>query len=308
MNNRKDGKKVKKRVFFSFFQTHKKVAFSLIIGISFATFFVTLNYGRYVKEIVQMYYLRTQNFYFSSDKLTINGKTYEINPWSATEPAKIDINMSSLLNSIKGTSENIVYNVSCSATEKVYCYLENRGIVSQERIINTDDHKDSFIVTVDAKEGMTFATGEKVSVTITVESISPYKETLTATFELIIGDYGVNYEIEDEVGNLYFDALVTNTLDCDEVKFKLTIPNKYIDDIFFDMSNNVLDGNATTTTVTGSDGHSYINSITFTVEPKSSILVRYYKAHIDKDYSYTVGDGSTSVITFEELERSDTCD
>lgn len=307
MINRKDGKKVKKRMFFNFFQTHKKIAFCLTIGLFFVAFFLTLNYGRYVKDVVEMYYLRTQNFYFSSDKLTIHGKTYEINPWSGDEPAKIDVNMSSLLNSIKGTSENIVYNASCSASEKVYCYFGSIGNTSQEGTIDTGDHKDSFTVFVEAKENVSFATGEKVTVTITAESVSPYKETLTATFEIIIGDYGINYEIEDEVGNLYFDALVTNTLDCEAVKVKLTIPNRYIDFIYFDMSNTILES-STYTTTEASNGYEYINSVTFTVGPKSSLLVRYYKAYTDKDYSYTVGDGTESVISFEELERSDTCD
>lgn len=299
MNKKKDVKKIKKSLFFNFFRTHKKIATCLIIGVGFLAFFFMLNFGRYVKDVIESYYLKSQNFYFSSDKLTIHGKNYEINPWSGTIDYDISISMSSLLNSIKGTTENISYEVSCEGDNKVDCYIGTVGTRKVTRTIGVDTHSDNYVVTVTPKRGITFTTGEKVKVTITANSVAPYKEELSATFELIIGDYGLNFEIEDEPGSVYFKSLVTNTLDTTRTRITLTIHPDYIDSIYFDMTNTIMqqkDFDSTTTTI---DGNDYITQVSFILEPKSSLMIKYYKKDSTKDFSYILGDSKIQVINFE---------
>lgn len=312
MRKGKEGKvKLNKRISFKFFKEHKKLVTCVIVAFVLLCSFVTINYGRYVKDIIEVYYLRTKNFYFSSDKLTIHGKNYEINPWSGTTNYELSISMSSLLNSLKGTDSNIIYDLSCSTDGKVDCYIGTPGSTNVERTINNVNHSDNFIVNISPANGVKLQDGDRVSVDVKAVSKSPYIEELTATFVLVIGNYGVNYEIEDTPGDIYFDAIVTNTLDTSKAKITLEITDPAV---ALDMSNNILTVD-TTTYETGlsydykddnEDGvidsdatkHNYIKKISFIVEPKSSMMVRFYKKIPSKNYSYINGDENQPVVSF----------
>lgn len=305
MSRKREKVKLKNSAFFSFFQVHKKLAILLVIVVGFIGFSFAINYGRYVKDVIQMFYLRSQNFYFSSDKLTIHGKTYEINPWVGTETLDISISMSSLLNSIKGTSENIVYNVSCEGDAKVDCYFTTPGTTSERRTIPHDTHADNYVVSVTPKatdangNAITFSDGEVVTVKVTAESESPYEETLTATFELVIGNYGVNYEIEDSINNIYFNTYVSNTLPDETVNVILEIDPLYEEEIFFDMSNHIMQQDSfQIVETTEIDGNEYVTKISFDLNPKSSLMVKYFKQDSTKDYSYVQGDSNDAVVKF----------
>lgn len=289
-------RKIKKKISFKFFKTHKKIATLMVVGFGFLGFFFALNYGRYVIDVIEVYYLRSQNFYFSSDKLTINNKKYEINPWSGTTSYDINVSMSSLLNSIKGTTENISYDLTCTGDAKVDCYFGTLGTTSTKRVITTDTHSDNFVVTVMAKDNASFVNGEKVSVKVKATSTAPYKEELSAVFELIIGDYGLNFEIEDEPGSVFFDTLVTNTLDTTSVKITLRIKPEYRDDIIFDMTNPIMQQDSFESRTTRIDNDEFITEVSFILEPKSSLMVKYYKEDSSKNYSYVLGDTTINPV------------
>lgn len=305
--------KINKKISLTFFKEHKKITTCVIVVFILLGSFFTIHYGRYVKDIIEVYYLRTKNFYFTSDKLTIHGKNYEINPWGGTTNYELSISMSSLLNSLKGTDTDIVYQLSCDTDGKVVCYMDSPGTTSVERTIKTDDHSDNFVITIAPQNGVTFRDGDKTSVTVTAKSISPYVEELKATFVLVIGNYGINYEIEDSPGSVYFDSIVTNTLDTSKAQVTLTITDPAV---VIDMNNAILNVASTSyeTEVSydyvDADGdgvldadateHNYIKKITFIVEPKSSVLVRYYKKITSEDYSYTSGDDKTPIVSFEK--------
>ena len=283
----------KKRWSFSFFKKHRALSVSLVMIAAVIGSFLVINYGRYVKDIIEVYYLRTKNFYFSSDKLTPSGKTYEIYPWSGSIPYQIDINMSSLLNSLKGTSDNIIYNVECTPDSYTICYFGSQSVTRLEnRPLYSSTPADSFVVTVSLKTPGVYPASNIVSVTITASSVSPYEETLSATFNLKIGDYGVNYLIEDEPGRLYLDALVSNTLPTDtiRVQFEISDISKYS----IDMSNNILND---PNTQIDKDANDNITKIRFDVGPKSSMMVRYYKNDPNADNSYTSGNNPAIIYT-----------
>lgn len=300
----------KKRIAFSFFKKHKSLTLGLVIIMIAVGSFLVVNYGRYVKEIIEVYYLRTKNFYFNSDKLTITGKTYQINPWSGSQPYDIDINMNSLLNSIKDTDSDIEYTVSCTAYDKydatdnrhgnVICYFGNQGTTSDDRTIYSISHTDNFAVTVALTNGIIPDPGDKFYVEITATSSSPYEETLSAKFELVIGRYGVDYKMEDEPGRLYVDAIVSNTFPSDEpdsyIRVKLTISDTQLFSI--DMDNIIL--NDPNTTIVEYDSSDNIKTIEFNVKTKSSMSVRYYKSDSSQDYSYP-GSDTGPLIEFEEV-------
>ena len=298
MRERKDKVSEKKnRLFFSFFKKHKSLSICLIAALLMLGSFLVINYSRYVKEIVQVYYLRTKDFYFNSDKLTIVGKTYEINPWGGTTSYDIPVGMNSLLNSIKGASSNILYTVSCTADSRVDCYIDTPGTTSMDRTLNSESHVDNFNVTVKPKTGVTLADGDRIRVDIRAEATSPYSEVLEATFYLVVGNYGLNYEIEDVPGRIYFDCIITNTLDTTTAKVKLSISD--ISKVSIDMDNNILSAQTTTTTTTTYNGYNYIDTITFNIAPKSSWMVRYYKSNPNLNYSFN-GTG-TPIVGFQRI-------
>lgn len=263
-------RKEKSKLNLDFLKNHKKIMFSLVAVITFLSFFLAINYGRYVKDIIEVYYLRTQNFYFNSNKLTIHGKEYEIYPWSAVDPYSIDIQMTSFLNSLKGTSSDVLYEVTCEADERVDCIIDN--INNTDRVISVDTKTDNFSVKIQKKNTLELKDGDRIPVTITAKSKKPYVETLSATFIFVIGDYGINNNIENVPGNIYFDSVITNTL-ADE-KAIVTLKIRDITKASFDMSSSVF--NIVEAKDIKKDGD-YINEITFEVEPKSSMMVRFYK-------------------------------
>ena len=48
---------------------------------------------------------------------------------------------------------------------------------------------------------------------VVATSTSPYRKKLVGSFKLVVGYYGLSYEISDKVGSPYLEAKVTNTLD-----------------------------------------------------------------------------------------------
>lgn len=293
-------KKTKSKMFLKYFKEHKKITISLIVCLGFLVCFLTINYGRYVKNIIEMYYLRSQNFYFSSDKLTINGKYYEIEPWEGKSAHQINITMSGLHNSLKWTTVDINYNVSCEVEGPISCSIGDEGPTAARTIYAADEfeHTDSFNVIVSPTAEDELIEGDRVTVHVKAVSTDPYVEELTATFTLIIGNYGVNYQIEDEKGRVYFDSIITNKREKDEARVTLTITNP--DEIAFDMTNPVLDQEGIeTVTIDGSDGNQYIYKVTFVVEPESSMMVRYFKKNANADYSYVVSEEQVEpVVSF----------
>ncbi len=299
---RKDiNKKGKSSFFIKFFKEHKKICVALIICVSILGCFITVNYGRYIKNIIEVYYLRTQNFYFTSDKLTINGRNYEIEPWGGTLEHRINISMSSLLNSLEGTTVDILYDVNCETDGKVLCGIDVAGDTEDHRTIGTLTHSDNFTVIVSPKENVQLKDGDRVKVNLKVKSTKPYVEELSATFILIIGNYGLNYEIEDEKGRVYLDSIITNTLDTQTAIVTLTISDT--DNISFDMTNAVLkQEGVTTTTKSDAEGNEYIYRVKFKVDPKSSMLVRFFKKNANDNYSYILSENvGQPVIEFDPI-------
>lgn len=276
-------KDLKRIIKFNSLKNHKKIMISLIVIITFLGFFLTINYGRYVKNIIEVYYLRTKNFYFNSDKLTINGKNYEIYPWSAAEPYFIDIEMNTLLNDLKGTDYDVVYDMTCevedSFKEKVECEIvDYSGIIKADNSNTRGHHKDYPRIKVAQKEENLLNDGDEFKVKVVAKTESPYREELSATFIFKVGNYGVRYVIENTPGNIYFDTIITNTLA--DKKVKITLEINDIEKIAIDMSNNLLSDKYkekySLNTTTNEEG--YINKIEFTLDCKSSMMIRFYKS------------------------------
>lgn len=307
MMKKNNKRNFKKSLAFNFFKKHKAIAIILVlvilgVGISFGT-----NFSRYAYNVIRVYYLRTQNFYFNSDKLTVEGKTYEIKPWPGIDAQSITISMNSLDNSLKGTSKDITYDVevTCSNTN-VSCSVDGdtTGRVIKGTDSGDESNKDTFVVMVTPTG--TLKDDDVVSVTVLAKATSPYTQTLSATFNIVVGNYGVNYTIRDAAGQIYFDSIITNTLG-EDTKVHLEWS---LDDAIFDMQNTIYatcenddDCSMTTTTV---DGSTYITGIDFKVSAKSSMMVRFFKADGDNsDHSYNannITESNETIVVYKKVE------
>lgn len=303
-------KSMKKRLSFTFFKRHKWVTVLLIIlGLGlFLTFGV--KFARYSYNIIRTYYLRTQNFYFNSNRLTLTGKTYSIYPWAGNAKYKnsqsIVIEMNSKDNDLKYASADIVYEVTVTCdNSNVECYIiSSDDDVDDENGVSDKKSKQSYTIEANGTNTSSFTViveaissgngevtsnlrdGDVINVDVVASAISPYTQTLKGTFVITVGNYGVSYSISNNAS--YIDSLITNSLG-EDVYVGLEFADS-MDKVSFDMSNTIYNSSCTKASsmddddtsecvynVTEIDGYEYISSIYFKVNSKSSALARFYK-------------------------------
>lgn len=280
----------------------------LLVGVS------TL--GRFIYLEIKKNFFTTESFYFNSDKLREGGTTYQINNYNGVDNYDIVINMNSIKNEILKASSDISYNISYTCSEKTNCSVsKNSGI------IYSASSTDYFTATLAPNTNL--ETNDEISIEITASSTSPYKKTLSAAFVLVVGDYGLSYEIYDEIGNPYIEFRMTNTLDyytvleafgshniddridintylglsdADKNKCASAIINLEFDpdDLIFDNASIVRGLISTNTTVI--NGHDYIYKLSFKVDAISSNTVRFYKTDKSKNYTYPIVN-NTPILT-----------
>lgn len=282
-----------------------KIIVILIFFLAFISFVPTI--GRYVGNEIRNYYLSSKNFYFNSDKLETGGIVYQIENWSGVDSYDVTYNLNSYKNNTIFSETDITYELTYKCSDNVTCTINKT-----EGVIEKDKHTDSFTITVTPIKALN--DGEKASIEVEVKSTSPYKKTLKGKFNVVVGKMGLSYEILDETNSTYYEVAVTNTLDYYiarqafrnyQVGEKIDmgtyqafteIEKSYcasaIVQINFDPNNSLLDMTSTAylnslnTSEVVLDSHSYINSLSFKVEPLSSYKVKFYKVDPTKDYSY----------------------
>lgn len=314
--------KKKIRRTFEFLKTHKKARILSITAISVISLFFIVNFSRYVKQIIENYITRTERFYFNSDKLTVDNKEFEVNYWPGAAPYEITITMNSLDNNLRGTDIDIDYDITCTAQTGLRCDLSKTSST-----IGTLTNKDTFVVT--AVPIVAFQDGESSSITVTAKASEPFEKELSATFRFVVGHYGLSYKIEDEVGQPYLKAVISNTDDyyvvrqafgtysngdrissavysslpeadkskCSGVLIKLSFAPE---DLRLDMTNYYYQNKITETIKQLTDGFNYVNSFSFSVNPQTALEIKFYKLDITKNYTYPFGDDDPIV----ELEAS----
>ena len=289
------------------------ILISLVICIlSFVVIF-----GRYLTNNIKNFFVKSEEFYFYSDKLSENTSIYEIDNWSGVDDYVITINMNSTKNNIEAATYDIGYSVSYECTDNAICTLnKTAGIISQST--NTD----FFNITI--TPNMQLETGDKVIVEIEATSTAQYKKTLKGRFTLVVGKEKLSYQITDKSQNSYMELSITNTLSyyiVDQAFSNYTAGQKIdIDtylaltdeekkkcyssivtikfnptEILFDVTNNAY-GDATNIKTTTIDGKTYINEITIPIDAVSSRDLRFYKVDVSKDYTYP-NESNTSIVT-----------
>lgn len=298
--------------FFKFIKTNRKARIFSVTIVSIATLFLIVNYGRYVKDIIDNYITRTQRFYFNSDKLTTDCKEFEINYWPGVDPYPINIQLNSMDNNLRVAPIDIDYTVTCSPTMGLRCDL------SQTRGTIDDSGVDSFVVT--AIPDAIFDSGDTVSLTVKAKASEPFEKELCADFVFVVGDYGLSYKIEDEANSPYLEAIISNTVDYYKVIEPFGENNEYyvgrqisaslyeeltpaeqakcasaLITLSFDPTVVRLDmtnyyyQNKRSQVIDQIGGFDYVKEFTFAVKPQTSVAIKFYKLQRSNDYTYPLG-------------------
>ena len=293
--------------------------------------YFTSSFGRYALTFVNDFYLRSKEFYFYSNKLLSTGKTVIINDWPGVDDYRISVEMNSRENNLLVARDDITYNITYKdVSQDVTITLSKTsgtiyGSESEQAVKNTD----SFEVVVHPNTAL--QNGATVHFTLEATSTTPYVKKLSAVYTLVVGKEQLTYKVSDEVGQPYFDVDITNAMESykTSVAFgsypagkELTVAEyEALSDsekalcysarvtISFNPNTCVMDitdshyikaaanGNTTTTQIT-KDGHTYtyVNGLTFDVNPLSSTSVRFYKNDVTQDYTYSSVEGTGNCV------------
>lgn len=302
----------------NFIKKAKKIALIIISGtiILFSPHIM----ARYAYNGIKSFFSRNNKFYFNCDKLSENGSNIEMTNWSGVGQYTVKFNMNSNLNKFVHSEDDIEYDIEYSCSDNVTCSIQNNkttGIISKET--NSDD----FSIVITVPTDTILKDNDVVELNVETTSTSPYTKKIYGTFKLVVGHYGLSYEIEDKKNQPYLIIKNTNTLDYYIIKesFEDYEEGSQIDmetyqnlsdtdkkkcvsatitlnfdpeKILLDMTSEVYKNAKSITTVTLGE-YEYINSISFNIDAMTSNNIRFYKQNISNNYSYP-NSGSDSII------------
>ena len=285
-----------------------------IVLVSYAGF--TL--ARYVREELHGYYLNSKHFYFTSNRLKENNPLYQVNNWSGVGSFNISFDLLSEKNSLVYANYDIPYTVTYTCPNDVICSVDKpTGTIYR----TSSTHSDTITLSVNPQRA--YSENEHLTVHIVASSTSPYVKTITADFEYVVGKQGVIYEIEDVANRTYMILKITNAINfctvtqafgnyavgdsiSNDVYRRLAAIDKpkcvskviglsfSPSNILLDTTSNIIDNSTyTNQTINGVD---YINSLTFNIEPLSTVAIKFYKKNTALNYTYPF-ENATSIVT-----------
>ena len=261
-------------------------------------------FGRYIYNAAIEGYFLARQFYFSSDRLTLNGEDqiYTDDSWGGIGEHEIGFDLYSYNNELSKLNYNLGYTVTCypvendGSADKITCTIAGTGGASTSTgTILTDTHTSRVTILVNPKTQI--SEGDTVNFIVTASTSEPYQKTISRKFSLHINlPDGNTYSIEDVAGRDYAVLKLVNrsetatqaTLEFDPNILRLDLN----DEIYTNTANRVQVG---TTTISG---NSYINKIVFNIGAESAKNVKFYKVDNSKNYTYP-GVNETSVITVD---------
>ena len=275
-------------------------------------------FAKYVIEEFHGYYLNSKHFYFTSNRLKENNPLYQVNNWSGVGAFNISFDLLSQKNTYVYTDYDIPYAVSFVCPNDVICSVDKpTGTVYS----SSNTHSDTITLSVNPQRA--YLENESLLIHVEAMSTSPYERTISADFEYVVGKQGVSYEIEDEPNRAYMVLKVTNAVDFCKVVSAFgnysvgdTLSNAVYrrlndvdkpkcvsqiislgfspNNILLDTTSNIIDSSTYTNTVI--NGVSYINSLTFNIEPISTVAIKFYKKNTVNNYTYPLNN-ATSIVS-----------
>ena len=292
------------------------IILALLIGILVAFNYKTM--AKFVTDRITSYYLRSKNFYFSSNLLDPTNPTYQIGTWSGTGNFSVSFDLFSKDNQYLFSESDITYEITYQCSSDVLC-----SATKSAGTLYANDSNHSETITINIAPQRVFLADERVTINVTARSTSPYVKILRAQFIYIVGREGVSYEIADEANRTYLFLKVINDINyctvitdfgdyevgdhISNAEYRnLSEANKskcisqYIN-VSFSPQQLLIDNtiellkSATTTTQT-INGVNYINSIRFPMNPDSTEAIKFYKINTTLDNTYPHGNNA-SIVT-----------
>ena len=190
----------------------------VLIALMIVIFFTPklISTARYIYSAIHDNYLSSKDFYFSSDKLSLDHTEYQItNNWSGAETYRVTINMSSKENDMASTESDIDYEVAFTCSDNIECTLsKNSGTIVGTN--NGGVNEDSFTISINPKNGVTLSNTEIAWVDVTATSTSPYSQEISGKLILEVGSSNIYYEITDSVNSPYLMVNIINSSPVDE--------------------------------------------------------------------------------------------
>ena len=280
---------------------YKKKISILFILIILCSITLLSSFARYSSDYVWNYYLESHEFYMSSDNLD-NNKKNSNTQWNGSS---VHFNIKNFSNNNLITDSNITYTVTCEVlnNDPYTCKLNGTNNSSQNLTLRANagcTNNTSDGVDVSAYSKVECTTGNytwtnnpvtddlyftlthqnsgvinKANVKITITSSSPYRKTLTGTFNLVKSETtntGIIKQINDN--DLYDELIITNTYN--ENKCVL---------VSFNPTTRVVDSNESglSNITTNNDG--YINSFKVSINSKNSRIIKFYNNYLSVNYS-----------------------
>ena len=288
----------------------------LILIILIVSFGIT--FSKFIKEEFHSYFLNAKHFYFTSNRLKKNNPTYLVNNWSGVGAFDISFDLLSTKNSLVYTDYDIPYEVSVQCPNDVNCTLDKTsGTVYKASLTHSDT------VTLSVNPTRSYDEGDRLQIKITASSTAPYTETISATFEYVVGKKGITYEIEDEANRPYMVLKITNAITyCKVIQaFGSYQVNQLIDNsvyrglsaadkakcvgesitldfdpnvVILDTTSNIV--NTATIGNTNISGVDFVSRLNFYIEPVSTMAIKFYKKNTANNYTYPVNNNN-SIIT-----------
>lgn len=283
----------------------KKILIVLIILLCLP---ISFTLGRFVYNKVLDLYFTSKNFFFESDKLTVDGAIYSLDYWNGVDPYNVVINLNSFKNNELKSTSDVTYEINYTCSSEIIC-----NTTKDKGTIYSDTNTDSLTITMTPNS--IFKDGDSVVLKVEAKSLSPYEKTLSAEFELVVGKYGLSHEIVDSRNNVYMELKITNTLDYYTVKesfdgysvgdrissddyASLSVQNKdkcasaiitlkFDPDVIYTDNNNTTFLNSYNVKTEKIDGFDYINEFTFKMDSTSSTVVKFYKKDVTKNFTGT---------------------
>ena len=187
----------------------RKIIILICLLVIVSLFSVGKTFSKYFNTTKWDYSYNSKDFYFTSDYLSEEEKTFYFNSWNGSD---ITFNISNALNKDTYTSENITYEVSC-ISENTTCLINGKNKYTSNLAGNNYSNEELKLSLGEFQEN--------TNVTVIARSIKPYKKTLQVTFDIskesIINDIDYQLKSYDNLSKLLINNN-SNTDKCINIK------------------------------------------------------------------------------------------
>lgn len=279
-----------------------KIKVSIFIILIIFTLTITV-FGRYIYNNIREAYLASQQFYFSSNILTVDGSKYQYDNWGGKTVYPIKVDLYSYESSVSKLDYDLNYTVSCSTsdTDKIKLGInsdeENAPTTATGKILK-DTHTSTITIYVTPIAKLNI--GDKVKINIAASTSKPYQKIISTEITLTAATQGKNtYSIEDIANRDYAVLKLTCpgpgteiTLNFDPTQLRIDSN----DEIYINRDKS--EGATETTTVEDEIGnqYTYVKKIVYEMPAETTKYVKFYKADKTKNYTYPGGSETTSPI------------